>query len=194
MYSLNLCRPAVVQQQNSNQVPHKVIVQGLRDALYKAISEIKSLKEQNAALKEENTALKEQVGLQEDRQTDVSQLQEKLSQKENILSRVTKKRRSRTKAYVETLDLLEHKEKELKLCDQQWKRACDALEVSLREELSQKEESWRKKEQEIEREMGLFCHMVFTKEKKWKKMMSQADEEKKILICQIDQLQVHCLS
>ncbi|XP_038549721.1 inner centromere protein A-like [Micropterus salmoides] len=114
---------AAVRLQHCEQSPNSV-VQGLRDALYSAITEIKSLKE-------ENKALKEQVGLLEHRQVEVSQLQEELKQKDDLLKRVTEKRQARTRAHVETLDLLTQMEKELKKSEERWKSTCDALEASL---------------------------------------------------------------
>lgn len=115
--------PAAVQQQRCEQLPDPV-VQGLRNALCTAISEIKSLKE-------ENTALKEQIALLENRQVEVSQLQEQLKQKDDLLQRAVKKRRARTRAHIETLGLLGQLEKEHKLREEQWKSTCDALAVSI---------------------------------------------------------------
>lgn len=114
-------RPAAVQPQRCEQLPDAV-VQGLRDALCSAISEIKSLKE-------ENKALKEQIGLQENRQVEVSQLREELKQKDDLLQKAVKKRRARTRAHVETLELLGQLEKKLKRTEVQ-QSTCDALEAS----------------------------------------------------------------
>lgn len=81
-YVLNQCRLAAVKLHHCEQLPHNSVVQGLRDTLHSAIAEIKSLKE-------ENKALKEQIGLLGSRKMEVSQLQEWLKQKDDLLKRIT---------------------------------------------------------------------------------------------------------
>lgn len=78
-------RPAAVQLQHSQQLTDDSVVQGLRGALYSAITEIHSLKD-------ENKALKEQTGLLENKQMVVSRLQEEVKQKDDLLKRVIKNR------------------------------------------------------------------------------------------------------
>ncbi|XP_042292930.1 protein MNN4-like [Thunnus maccoyii] len=183
MYNPNLCRPAAAQLQPSNQLPYNSIVQGLRDALYSTINDLKSLKE-------ENKALKEQVGLQENLKTEVSQLKKELKDKDDLLTKVTIKRRARTKAHVDTMDLLARREKEMKQSNQQWKSRFEALEVSLREELAHSEKSWRRRLEEMEREKSQLSAMWLKKEEDWKKRAGKTDEEIKLLICKMDELQL----
>ncbi len=97
------------------------LVQGLRDALYAAINEIKSLTGENKSLREQN-------GMLESRLMEFNKLKEELKQKDDLLKRANKKRRARTRAHVETLALLASKEEELKCSDEKWKRKYDALE------------------------------------------------------------------
>ncbi|XP_039977803.1 trichohyalin-like [Xiphias gladius] len=124
-------------------------VQGLRDTLYSAISDIKSLKE-------ENKALKEQLNLVENgRREKESQLREELRQKDELLKRLTKKRQARTKAHVDCLVLLNQKDRELQKIEEEWKTRYEALEASLQQELARREESWSRKVQEEENEKNL---------------------------------------
>ncbi|XP_039978436.1 trichohyalin-like [Xiphias gladius] len=124
-------------------------VQGLRDTLYSAISDIKSLKE-------ENKALKEQLDLVENgRREKESQLREELRQKDELLKRLTKKRQARTKAHVDCLVLLNQKDRELQKIEEEWKTRYEALEASLQQELARREESWSRKVQEEENEKNL---------------------------------------
>ena len=105
-YVLNT--PAV--RHNSEQF-YRAVVQGLRDALVNAISEIKSLKD-------ENISLKTQTGQLRNSQIKVRQLQEDLKEKEEALQR------ARKTACLETLDMLAR-------TSEQWRSRCDALEQSL---------------------------------------------------------------
>ena len=84
-----------------------------------------------------------------------SQLQEELRKKDELLKRAIEKRRARTKAHVDCLDLLAQKEKELKRSEEEWKARCEAVEANLQKELAQREESWRRKLQEVENEKNL---------------------------------------
>lgn len=113
-------------------------VQGLRDALYSAISEIKSLKDENKALKEQVSLVKNGQGEME------SQLQEELKQKDQLLKRACRKRQARTGVYIDCLALLTQKDQELKKSEEQWRTRCDELEASLQQELARGEQ----KEQE----------------------------------------------
>ena len=99
-------------------------MQGLRNALYFAITEIKSLKK-------ENKALKEQIGPLENRQVEVMQLHEELKQKDDLLKRANKKRRARTGAHVENLGLLAQTEKQMKRSDEQWRGMSHTLMARL---------------------------------------------------------------
>ncbi|KAM7376627.1 hypothetical protein PAMP_006350 [Pampus punctatissimus] len=92
MYSPNLWQPAAAQMQPSNQLLYNSTVQGLRDALYSSINDLKSLKE-------ENKALKEQISLQKNLKTKVKQLKKELKDKDDLLTKVTLKRPTRTRAY-----------------------------------------------------------------------------------------------
>lgn len=96
--------------QNPVQVPPSV-VQGLRDTLYTTINEISSLKDENKALKTE-------VGKLKNSQVKVSQLQEALTEREEVLQRPGKT------AHVKTMDMLAR-------TSEQWSGWGDALEERL---------------------------------------------------------------
>lgn len=85
------------------------VVQGLKEALYTAINQIKPLKG-------EKKTVKEKTGLPLNRQTEVSQLQERLKGKDK---QGHWEKAARTKACVETLNLLAQEVKELRQSTQQ---------------------------------------------------------------------------
>ncbi|KAK2862769.1 hypothetical protein Q5P01_002302 [Channa striata] len=92
------------------------------------------------------------------------QLREELKVKDELLKRETRKRQTRTKAHMDTLTLLTKAEEKIRRNDEQWKAKCDALEVSLWEEMATNEERWRKKVQELEIERNLLLKEQLKKE------------------------------
>ncbi|XP_030260428.1 golgin subfamily A member 6-like protein 1 isoform X2 [Sparus aurata] len=81
-------------------------------------------------LQELNIKLQEQEQVLTSRQVEVSRLQEELQEQTGLLDREIEKRRTRTKAHVETLYQLSLNETELNRIEGQWKSRCDALEES----------------------------------------------------------------
>ncbi|KAK2862772.1 hypothetical protein Q5P01_002305 [Channa striata] len=158
----NLYVPAA-QLQNSNTLLQDSIIEVLRKALLSAANEIK-------LLKEENNVLNEQRNLMENEQPQMRQLREELKAKDELLKRETRKRQSHTKAHMDTLTLLTKAEEKIRRNDEQWKAKCDALEVSLWEEMATNEERWRKKVQELEIERNLLLKEQLKKEEKWRKV------------------------
>ncbi|XP_056225706.1 trichohyalin-like [Seriola aureovittata] len=125
--------PLYTEQQNA-------VEQGLRDALYTAINEIKSLKE-------ENKSLRDKMHLQQGEWRQVE------SQLQGELKRTIKKRQARTKAHIDVLALLAQREAELESREEEWKARCGALEVSL-QELVQREQEAELEEKLAQKDLG----------------------------------------
>eukprot|EP00064_Thunnus_orientalis_P011614 superscaffoldBa00001691_g11645 len=124
----------------------------------------------------------------ENRQTQVIQLQEELKEKDDLLRNVREKRQARTRAHVETVDLLARKENYFQ-SSQQCQSKYDALEASLRVEVAHKEKSRRKRC----RERGS-CSVPRGSKRRQNRTKKQTDEEIKLLILQMEQFYVRCLS
>ncbi|XP_030260429.1 golgin subfamily A member 6-like protein 1 isoform X3 [Sparus aurata] len=90
----------------------------------------KSTQLQFFSFQELNIKLQEQEQVLTSRQVEVSRLQEELQEQTGLLDREIEKRRTRTKAHVETLYQLSLNETELNRIEGQWKSRCDALEES----------------------------------------------------------------
>ncbi|XP_071341099.1 golgin subfamily A member 6-like protein 25 [Trachinotus anak] len=162
-------RPAAVQLQ-TDQLQQNSVVQGLRDALYSAINEIKSLKN-------ENMSLMEKVNLQQKEwKQEENQLHEELRQKDELLERAAKEREAQTKAYTDILALLSRKESELERTEGAWKVRCGALEERL-QQLSHREDERSTNVQELRQQ--------HTAQKQWEEEKTQEQEEE----LQSDQLQ-----
>ncbi|XP_042076043.1 golgin subfamily A member 6-like protein 22 isoform X2 [Haplochromis burtoni] len=91
--------------------------------------------------KEENASLKEKIGVLEDaHKMEVSSLQEELKLKDEALQRCVKKRRARTKAWVELLHESTIKDMEINTREQHWSSKWQSTEKSLKEEKKKVEE------------------------------------------------------
>ncbi|XP_071317705.1 golgin subfamily A member 6-like protein 25 [Trachinotus anak] len=162
-------RPAAVQLQ-TDQLQQNSVVQGLREALYSAINEIKSLKN-------ENMSLMEKVNLQQKEwKQEGNQLHEELRQKDELLERAAKEREAHTKAYTDILALLSRKESELERTEGAWKVRCGALEERL-QQLLHREDERSTNVQELRQQR--------TAQKQWEEEKTQEQEEE----LQSDQLQ-----
>ena len=128
---------AVLYGQNQTAaVQLQQTVQSLRDALFSAICEIKTLKEVNKALKD-------QLNLVDNgRKQTESQLQEELRQKNELLKKVQRKRQACTKVHIDCPDLLAQKDNELKRSEEERKARYEAPEASLQQELARRDEAW----------------------------------------------------
>ncbi|XP_056219288.1 reticulocyte-binding protein homolog 2a-like [Seriola aureovittata] len=133
----------------------------------------KEQEERNIKNEEEDKNQKDKMILQQSEWRQVkSQHQEELSQKDKLLKRSIKKRQARTKAHIDVLALLAHKEAELESREEEWKARCGALEMSL-QELVQREEDWSRKVEEAELVEKLA-------RKEWEeKIIKNKDEENK---------------
>lgn len=103
-------------------------MQELKDALHFATQELKTAKEENASLKEKI------VVLEDAHKMEVSSLQEELKLKDEALQRCVKKRRARTKAWVELLHESTIKDMEINTREQHWSSKWQSTEKSLKEE------------------------------------------------------------
>ncbi|KAI3365434.1 hypothetical protein L3Q82_010521 [Scortum barcoo] len=156
------CKPAQVPPRPI-EPPSDPVIQGLRDALTKAISEIKSLKL-------ENTELKEKIGLYHEQHVQVINLQEELRKKDELLKREQKKRQMRSKAHLETLHHLTIKQKEHVQHELKLRSKIEALEaniitkdhqlvqvINLQEKLKEKDELLKREQKK--REMRSKAHL-----------------------------------
>ncbi|KAI3364910.1 hypothetical protein L3Q82_001090 [Scortum barcoo] len=156
------CKPAQVLPRPI-EPPSDPVIQGLRDALTKAISEIKSLKL-------ENTELKEKIGLYHEQHVQVINLQEELRKKDELLKREQKKRQMRSKAHLETLHHLTIKQKEHVQHELKLRSKIEALEaniitkdhqlvqvINLQEKLKEKDELLKREQKK--REMRSKAHL-----------------------------------
>ncbi|XP_026198754.1 trihelix transcription factor GT-3b-like [Anabas testudineus] len=179
-YGPKLHALGTVQLQTTGQLPESSLVESLRKALVSAISEIK-------VLKEENQALKEQIDLRKNQsQVEVSQLQEKLTEKDELFKKATK-------AHMDCLALLAEKDTEVKTSEEHWEKRCEALKESLQQEMAHREEDWRRKVQEVENEKNLLCEEWHRKEEEWRKKESRSDEHINLLTSKNKLLLVRCL-
>ncbi|CAJ1085400.1 protein MNN4-like [Xyrichtys novacula] len=112
-----------------------------KDALASKEMEIKSLRynlRRELACKEDLRAeMKEKVHEnQANEKLEVSRLQEELKSTKELLGRAIKQRRKRTKAYLDTMDLLNKRSLELKRTEEHWRLKCNELQKSLDEQTS----------------------------------------------------------
>ncbi|XP_039458722.1 golgin subfamily A member 6-like protein 2 [Oreochromis aureus] len=121
------------QQQEANRIAESETVQELKDALHFATQELKTAKEENASLK------KKIAVLEDAHKMEVSSLQEELKLKDEALQRCVKKRRARTKAWVELLHESTIKDMEINTREQHWSSKWQSTEKSLKEE----KKKWR---------------------------------------------------
>ncbi|XP_018537076.1 cilia- and flagella-associated protein 251 [Lates calcarifer] len=128
LYGAQQCNFSVLQMQQT--------IQGLRNALYSAINEIRTLKE-------DNKALKEQVNLLENGQNKMeSQLRQELKEKDELLNTEIEKRRACTKAIDACQVLLSQKCEEQRLI---------ILELALKDQKEQENKYHERMEEENKR-------------------------------------------
>ncbi|GLD57189.1 inner centromere protein-like protein [Lates japonicus] len=139
------------QQCNFSALQMQQTIQGLRNALYSAINEIKTLKE-------DNKALKEQVNLLENGQNKMeSQLRQELKEKDELLNTEIEKRRACTKAINDCQVLLSQKCEEqrhiiLELALKDQKEQEKKYHERMEEENKRAEDEWRRMEHQLKNE------------------------------------------
>ncbi|XP_019203786.1 eukaryotic translation initiation factor 5B-like [Oreochromis niloticus] len=147
------------QQQEANRMAESETVQELKDALHFATQELKTAKEENAYLKEKIAVLEDAHKME------VSRLQEELKLKDEALQRCVKKRRARTKAWVELLHESTIKDMEINTREQHWSSKWQSTEKSLKEE--------KKKVEELQIKNKLLFEKLQENLDKWKNVLQE---------------------
>lgn len=159
------------------EVQLQVTVKSLREALCNAISEMKSLQNENETLIQQVNLLKS-----EQRHTG-SQHKEELKRKDKQIKRGRKKRIVWTKTNWHRLTLLAKAKKKMKTTKGQWRSKFQLLEANLHQE-------FEKKVNPLERDRQLPMESWIMGEEEWK----ERERTKEHISLLTDQLQVRCLS
>lgn len=142
-------------------------------------------------VREENAATKLRES-DEKWQRRVSQLEEEIKEKRSVVSSLIDNVTAATGELRNTMILFNWNRSELCQGEKKWESKCEALEESYRKALTEKEESWQRRVQEMERRNELE-KMWLQKEKEWREKTSALEEEIKCLTKDTQQLQVNCL-
>ncbi|XP_069396037.1 DNA recombination protein RmuC homolog isoform X2 [Paralichthys olivaceus] len=156
-FSPSLCGAAHLQLQKT--------VEGLREALCKAITEINSLKEAKGALEEKVQQL----------ESSESQLKTELKEKDDIIIKMKKKRSHRVRAHIDCLAMLAVQEKELQTCVAECRATHENLEVSLHHE-AEKEEASRESLQQENKSLKEQVSLLETEQSQMKDELHSKDE------------------
>lgn len=122
----------------------------------------------------------------------LSQLEEEMKENRSFVGTLIQKVMAVTGEHRNTMILLSQNQSELCQSRKKWESKCDALEESCRKQLTEKEESWQRTVQEMERKNEL-GKMWLQKEEEWRQKTRALEDEIKCLTRESGQLQVNCL-
>ncbi|XP_071333653.1 golgin subfamily A member 6-like protein 22 [Trachinotus anak] len=161
--------------------------------------EIASLKESVFIQRQENAAIKdhwrEVIREREDSATKLMESEEKWQRRVSRLMEEIQDNSSVDKMMAlireqqKTLTVLSQTQSEFCQSERRWESKSNTLEESYRKALAEKEESWQKRMEEMERKINLE-KMWLQKEGEWRQRTSVLEEELKQLIKENTQLQV----